>query len=205
MCSTRDVINSVRFGFNQIAFTAKSAFEIDPSTLGINIGVNRPIGLPQLNVAGGFNFGGPSRLPQERTDTTFVFAYTIDYQRGPHSIKAGAEYRTFFNDNYNSDTGSVNFPSVAAFLLGNANSFSITLGTLSDKIKQTAVGFFVRIIIASSATLRSSLVCGMTSTLHRPNKTIDLSSSIRAPFLCCVLAVTSTAHTGRRSRTSNRD
>jgi|KBSSwiStaDraftv2_1062776.scaffolds.fasta_scaffold38536_2 outer membrane receptor protein involved in Fe transport len=139
-----DVINSVRFGFNQIAFTAKSAFEIDPSTLGINIGVNRPIGLPQLNVAGGFNFGGPSRLPQERTDTTFVFAYTIDYQRGPHSIKAGAEYRTFFNDNYNSDTGSVNFPSVAAFLLGNANSFSITLGTLSDKIKQTAVGFFVK-------------------------------------------------------------
>jgi len=140
----QDLLNTVRFGFNQIAFTAKPVAGLDPSVFGINIGVNTPIGLPQINIAGGFNFGGPSRLPQARTDTTYVFADVVNYQRGRHSLKFGGEYRDFFNNNDLQDTGAVNFPSVAAFIAGNANSFSITAGALASYVRQRSVGFFMQ-------------------------------------------------------------
>src|SRR5262249_19680739 len=39
-------------------------------------------------------------------------------------------------------TGSFNFPSVAAFLTGTANSFSVTLGSQSSSIAEGALGFF---------------------------------------------------------------
>ena len=39
---------------------------------GIRNGVTRPIGLPQMIVAGGLNFGGPGTLPQGRYDTSYV-------------------------------------------------------------------------------------------------------------------------------------
>ncbi|MBC7900527.1 MAG: TonB-dependent receptor, partial [Saprospiraceae bacterium] len=139
-----NLINEARFGFNRISFTAKPVFELNPSTLGINIGVNDAIGLPQINIAGGFNFGGPSRLPQGRKDTTIVLADTLNYLRGRHSLKFGGEYRVFYNNGFTGDTGAVNFPSIAAFIAGNANSFSIILGDRVNKIKQTSFGMFVQ-------------------------------------------------------------
>src|SRR5262249_39911242 len=41
-------------------------------------------------------------------------------------------------------TGSFNFPTVASFLEGTANSFSVTLGNQSSSIEQGALGFFVQ-------------------------------------------------------------
>jgi outer membrane receptor protein involved in Fe transport len=63
---------------------------------------------------------------------------------GPHSLKFGGEYRQFLNNNFRQGTGSFNFPTVAAFLNGTANSFSVTLGNQSNSIAEGAVGLFVQ-------------------------------------------------------------
>src|SRR6185295_13917307 len=104
----------------------------------------RPIGLPQINIAGGLNFGGPVQLPQGRGDTTIVLSDTVNYLHGRHSLKFGGEYRLFYNNNFLLDTGSFNFPSVAAFLAGNANSFNITLSDRANSIFQGSLGAFVQ-------------------------------------------------------------
>jgi hypothetical protein len=138
------IVNEVRLGFNRIYFTARANAELDPATIGINDGVSRPIGLPQINIAGGLNFGGPAQLPQGRGDTTIIASDSLSYLRGRHSLKLGGEYRLFYNNNFTLDTGLFNFPSVAAFLAGNANSFSITLSDRVNSIKQDAIGLFVQ-------------------------------------------------------------
>src|SRR6476469_8593003 len=56
----------------------------------------------------------------------------------------GGEFRQFFNNNFRQGTGSFNFPTVASFIAGNANSFSVTLGSQSSSITENAFGFFVQ-------------------------------------------------------------
>ena len=138
------MVNEVSLGFNRIYFTATANAELNPATIGINNGVSRPIGLPQINIAGGLNFGGPVQLPQGRGDTTIVVSDSLSYLRGRHSLKLGGEYRSFYNNNFTLDTGLFNFPSIPAFLAGNANSFSITLSDRVNSIKQDAIGLFVQ-------------------------------------------------------------
>ncbi len=46
-------------------------------------GVTRPIGLPQMIVAGDLNFGGPGTLPQGRIDTSYVFDDTFSHAARP--------------------------------------------------------------------------------------------------------------------------
>ncbi|HEY9503376.1 MAG TPA: TonB-dependent receptor, partial [Pyrinomonadaceae bacterium] len=119
--------------------------QLNPAEFGIRNGVTEPIGLPQINIAGGgLNFGGPANQPSGRGDTTIVAADTLSWLLGRHSLKFGAEYRKFLNNNFRQVTGSFNFPSVAAFMAGNANSFSVTLGNQSSSIAQGALGFFVQ-------------------------------------------------------------
>jgi len=138
------LVNDLRLGFNRIYFTATSGAELNPATFGINNGIDEPLGLPQMNIAGGLNFGGPVQLPQGRGDTTIVIADTLNYLRGKHSLKFGGEYRQFYNNNFVRDTGLFNFPSVAAFIAGNANSFSITLDARINSVKQNSIGAFVQ-------------------------------------------------------------
>jgi outer membrane receptor protein involved in Fe transport len=64
--------------------------------------------------------------------------------RGGHSIKLGTEYRRFFNNAFVVDPGAFNFPSVASFIAGNANSFSIIVGDRSSSISQGALDFFLQ-------------------------------------------------------------
>ncbi len=138
------LVNEVRFGFHFISLDGLPFAQYDPSSFGINIGIDEPIGLPQINVSGGFNFGGPARLPLSRDDTTIVIANTVSYIVGAHSLRIGGEYRKFDNSNVRQDTGLFNFPTVSAFIEGTANSFSITRGTITNVIKQTAVGGFIQ-------------------------------------------------------------
>jgi hypothetical protein len=128
---------------------------LNPADFGIGNGVTALIGLPQMAVAGGLNLGGPSGFPQGREDALYVFADTLSSDIGRHSLKLGAEYRVFRNENFAEGTGSVNFPTVAAFLSGTANAFNITLGERRDHIRQDAVGFFFqdRISVTSRLTL----------------------------------------------------
>ena len=52
--------------------------------------------------------------------------------------------RRFYNNNTNRDTGSFTFANTAAFLAGNANGFTVTLGDVSTAIAQGALGLFVQ-------------------------------------------------------------
>ena len=140
---SQSMVNELRFGFNRFSSSSTPLAQLNPAELGIKNGVKDPIGLPQLNVAGGsLNLGGPANQPSGRGDTTFVVANTVSWIFGQHSLKLGGEYRQFLNNNFRRTTGSFNFPSIISFLAGTANSFSITRGNQSTSIAQGAVGFF---------------------------------------------------------------
>jgi Carboxypeptidase regulatory-like domain/TonB dependent receptor len=140
-----NTVNEIRFGFTRTYGTNTPASQLNPADFGIRAGRSDPVGLPQINVAGGaLNFGGPTNFPSGRGDTMFVVSNTLNHLRGRHSLKLGGEFREFLNNNFRLGTGSFNFPSVAAFLAGTANSFSVTLGNQSSSIAQGALGFFVQ-------------------------------------------------------------
>lgn len=138
------LVNELRLGFNRFSSATTPNAPLNPVDFGINHGITEPIGLPQISVAGGLNFGGPSINPSGRGDTTFIIGDSFSYQHGRHSLKAGGEYRQFLNNNFRQGTGSFNFPTVAAFIGGTANSFSVTLGSQSSSIAEGALGFFVQ-------------------------------------------------------------
>ncbi|HXG91920.1 MAG TPA: carboxypeptidase regulatory-like domain-containing protein [Blastocatellia bacterium] len=140
-----NTVNEARFGFNRIHITFTPNVLLNPADLGINNGINEPIGIPQISVGGiGLNFGGPAGFPQGRGDITAVVSDTLSYLRGRHSFKFGGEFRKFFNNNFNRNIGSFGFASVADFLVGRGNSFNVTLGDVSSSIATAAVGFFVQ-------------------------------------------------------------
>ena len=139
------VVNEARFGFNRIHIAFTPNAQLNPLDFGIKDGVTEPIGLPQMTITGSaLNFGGPTGFPQGRSDTTFVFSDTLSYLRGSHSLKFGAEWRRFYNNNTAKDTGAFAFANMAAFLAGTANTFTVTLGDVSSAIAQGALGFFVQ-------------------------------------------------------------
>jgi len=146
-------VNELRFGFNRFSSATTPNAQQNPIDFGINNGITEPIGLPQFSIAGGLNFGGPSINPSGRGDTTFIAGDSFSYQRARHSLKAGGEFRQFLNNNFRHGTGSFNFPTVAAFIAGTANSFSVTLGSQSSSIAEGALGFFVQ----DNYKLRSNL------------------------------------------------
>jgi outer membrane receptor protein involved in Fe transport len=138
-------MNEARFGFNRLSSSNTPNAQLNPAAYGIRNGISQPVGLPQISIAGGgLNFGGPSNFPSGRGDTTIVAADTLNCLCGRHSLKIGGEFRRFFNNNFRLGTGAFNFPSLDAFLAGNANSFSVTLGNQSSSIAQGALGVFVQ-------------------------------------------------------------
>ena len=141
----QSMVNEMRFGFNRFSGSSTPLAQLNPADFGIRNGITQPIGLPQISIAGGaLNFGGPANQPSGRGDTTFVAADTLSWLVGRHSLRLGGEYRQFLNNNFRQGTGSFNFPSVAAFVAGTANSFSVTLGNQSSSIAQGALGFFAQ-------------------------------------------------------------
>jgi hypothetical protein len=158
------LLNEARFGASYLWSDNKSGAELNPATFGIRNGIERPIGLPQMLVAGGLNFGGPAIYPLGRDDASYVFTDTLSFVRGPHTVRAGGEYRHFINENVNEGTGSFNFPSVAAFLGGTANAFNTTIGERRNHIDQRALALFVQDSVAVRSNL--TLELGMRYEWH---------------------------------------
>jgi hypothetical protein len=139
------MVNELRFGLNRWSSNLMPVAQLNPLEYGIRNGIEEPLGLPQINIAGGqLNFGGPSAQPSGRGDTTFVLSDTLSLLAGGHSFKFGGEVRQFLNNNFRRGTGSFNFPSVASFIAGTANSFSVTLGNQSSSISQGALGLYAQ-------------------------------------------------------------
>jgi hypothetical protein len=137
-------VNEVRAGRSTLFGRISPTQSLNPAALGIETGVDRPIGLPQMMVAGGLNFGGPMQYPQGRTDASFIVSDTLHLTRGRHSVKLGGEYRSFLNENFAQGSGFFNFPTVDAFLAGTANAFGITLGERRNAVRQRAAALFVQ-------------------------------------------------------------
>jgi Carboxypeptidase regulatory-like domain/TonB dependent receptor len=138
------VVNEARFGMSRLDGGTFPAATLNPVDFGIGDGVTRPIGLPQMIVAGDLNFGGPGTLPQGRFDRSYVVVDTLNRASGRHSMKLGGEYRHFVNDNFAAGTGVFNFPGVEGFLAGAANAFNTTLGRRTSTVDQRAVALFVQ-------------------------------------------------------------
>ena len=77
------LLNEARFGRTMQDGGTFPAAALNPADFGIANGVNRPLGLPQMVVAGALSFGGPATLPQGRKDTLYVFNDTLTYHRRP--------------------------------------------------------------------------------------------------------------------------
>ncbi len=139
------LVNEARLGFNRIHITFTPNAQLNPTDFGIDSGISGPIGLPQIAVGGiGLNFGGPAGFPQGRGDLTAVLSDTATWLRGKHSLKIGGEFRRFYNNNFNGDTGALTFPDVKNFISGNATVFSITLGDRASSVSTTGAGIFVQ-------------------------------------------------------------
>jgi hypothetical protein len=142
---TSALVNEARVGYNRINISFNPNVVVNPATLGINDGVNFPIGLPQITITGlGLNFGGPAGFPQGRTVTTWVGSDTATYLTGRHIIKVGGEFRRASVDTFTQDTGTFTYASLAAFQTGVGNSFNITLGDRASDLIIPAFGAFVQ-------------------------------------------------------------
>ena len=137
-------VNEARFGFARNLGTGTPAMLLNPAQFGIANGVDEPIGLPQMTVGGGLNFGGPANFLTSRTGTTFTISDMLSHQRRQHTLRVGGEYRWYTNESYTKDAGRFNFPAVADFIAGTANFFSVTLGDRHAYITQDAVGLFAQ-------------------------------------------------------------
>jgi Carboxypeptidase regulatory-like domain/TonB dependent receptor-like, beta-barrel len=137
------LVNEARVGFNRIHITFSPNDTRNPVAFGILNGNNFNAGLPQISIGGTqVNLGGPGGFPQGRGDTTAVIADTLSYIHGKHSFKFGGEFRRFYNNNFNGDTGSLAFNSVTDFAAGKALNFSISPGNLPSRISTGELGFF---------------------------------------------------------------
>ncbi|HLQ51821.1 MAG TPA: TonB-dependent receptor, partial [Terriglobales bacterium] len=142
---TPNLVNEARIGFNRIHITFNPNALLNPVALGIQNGNNFNSGLPQITIGGTqVNIGGPAGFPQGRGDTTAVVSDTLNYLYGKHSFKFGGEFRRFYNDNFNSDTGTLGFLNLTDFNNGAPNVFALTPGTLPSRIASGELGFFVQ-------------------------------------------------------------
>ena len=89
------LLNEARFGLSRLNGTTVPVARFSPAEFGIRNGVERAIGLPQMVVAGGLSFGGPSVAPVGRDDALYVYTDTLALMRGRQSLRLGGEYRHF--------------------------------------------------------------------------------------------------------------
>ncbi len=147
------VVNDYRMGFNRIHITFLPNAALNPTSVGINDGINTALGIPQINVGGSVNFGGPGGFPQGRADTVYVWSDTVNYLRGNHALKFGTEVRRFQNNNTNRDTGTMAFTGVPDFLAGSVDRFTINQAGTFSGIRTSGFGLFTQ----DNFKLRSNL------------------------------------------------
>jgi outer membrane receptor protein involved in Fe transport len=138
------LVNEARAGFNRIHITFNPENTLNAADLGMNTGVNAPIGLPQIFVSGWFTFGGINGFPQGRGDDTITLSDTVSWVHGTHSIKFGPEMYDIIADSFSSTPGTFTFPSLTAFLADQASAFTANSSNHSTRAHEVAIGAFVQ-------------------------------------------------------------
>ncbi len=153
------VTNEFHAGLNRVHILFQQAFNAGPADFGMTS--PSPV-MPQIEVgsAGGGNpwFGGITGFPQGRGDSTFMYSDTLAWIRGRHSIKFGAEFRRFRNNNINGGTGgTILFPSLAAFLSAAPSQTAETALPVNPALRVNAFGSFVQDDVKLNAHLTLNL------------------------------------------------
>lgn len=138
--------NELRAGVNRLLISFTEDDKDNPSAFGI--ASPSPV-FPQIFVggggAGGPAFAGISGFPQGRGDTTFQYSDSLSWIHGKHSLKFGAEFRRFWNNNENGGTGGIlNFSSLANFLAGTVSSATQTALPATPGLRVSALGLFAQ-------------------------------------------------------------
>jgi hypothetical protein len=137
--------NTVRLGYNRIhlIFTPTA---LNPSDFDITLPPGAPVGvgIPNINVLGDMDFGGPIGEPQGRGDTTVVLNDTLSWLKGRHSMAFGGEIRRAYNNNIAENVGSFTFPTMADFIADEASAFTVLLGAGNDRILQPSYSAFAQ-------------------------------------------------------------
>jgi len=138
------LVNEARVGYNRIHIIFNPLQPLNPTDFDINNGITTTLALPQINVAGGFNIGGPSGFPQGRGDTTAAFSDTLTWIHGKHTFAFGTEIRREYNNNLALSGGTFSFSSMTNFLNDVASQYTVTLGNGNDKLLAPSYGFFAQ-------------------------------------------------------------
>ena len=137
------LVNEFRAGANRIHITFVADNMDAAPDFGINSGVTAPIGLPHITVTGAFTFGGNSGFPQGRGDNVGTFSDTLSWNHGNHIIKVGGEFRRQNSDSFSYTPGTFSFPSIAAFIADQANSFTVNTSNNSSRVYGNSIGAFI--------------------------------------------------------------
>jgi hypothetical protein len=137
--------NTVRLGYNRIhlIFTPTA---LNPADFDITLPPGAPVGvgIPNINVSGDMNFGGPTAEPQGRGDTTVVLNDTLSWLKDRHSMAFGGEIRRAYNNNIAENVGSFTYPTMTDFLADESSAFTVLLGAGNDRILQPSYGVFAQ-------------------------------------------------------------
>lgn len=137
--------NTIRIGYNRIHLTFTPT-ALNPADYDITLPPGAPVGvgIPNINVLGALDFGGPVAEPQGRGDTTGVLNDTLSWLKGRHSMAFGGEIRRAYNNNIAENVGSFTFPTLDDFVADEASAFTVLLGAGNDRIVQPSVGVFAQ-------------------------------------------------------------
>ncbi|HSY63239.1 MAG TPA: TonB-dependent receptor [Terriglobales bacterium] len=137
--------NTIRLGYNRIhlIFTPTA---LNPADFDIGLPPGAPVGvgIPNINVSGDMDFGGPTAEPQGRGDTTVVVNDTLSWLKDRHSMAFGGEIRRAYNNNIAENVGSFTYPTMTDFLADEASAFTVLLGAGNDRILQPSYGVFAQ-------------------------------------------------------------
>jgi hypothetical protein len=149
------VVNEFRAGLNRVRIDFIPDFTTTPQSLGIASPSNV---FPQITVPGAFEFGGINNFPQGRGDTTFQYSDKVSWVRGKQSIKVGAEFRRFRNNNFNAGTGGlITFGTLANFIAGTPTQAQETTIPANSALRVSALDLFAQDDVKVSARLTLNL------------------------------------------------
>jgi hypothetical protein len=178
-----NITNEFHAGLNRVRIDFTQAFTGNPSDFGMTTPSSV---MPEIEVgtngSGNPWFGGINGFPQGRGDTTFQYSDTVAWLRGRHSIKFGAEYRHFRNNNFNGGTGGfILFPSLTAFLNATPSQSVETALPVTPSLRVNAFGTFVQddVKLTSRLTLNLGLrweYNGIPSEIHNRLGVFDFTN-----------------------------
>ena len=136
------ITNELHAGLNRVLISFNQDDVANPSAFGIT---SPSAVFPQLFISGGAEFGGINGFPQGRGDTTFDYSDTLSWIKGRHSLKFGADFRRFRNNNTNGGTGGIiNFANLTSFLNGVVSSATETALPATPALRVVGFGAFVQ-------------------------------------------------------------